>query len=414
MTYKDLKDRGNSITKDEMLRVTVFDATRMIVEGRRGLEAPSPSSANVNADVGNPKKEDIAGRGKNKAGLSSFFKRLDAYFVDYSLMGLNVHQNYGKVLQSQFLDARRRSDDSAELDALARLSHAADAMSDYGVAENYVRGGDQVWALLPLCAALTVKVGHHAGGPRGGFLSGYPEFAGWLGKNSSRGRRRRLLRELGHHMNYRISCDATELRLRYVPALRRHLLDLMMDADGPRTAEVISLMDEYGLDRDDVFENLDEFRLDVIASSSTSKANRVGAGKERRFADLDSKAKAAFTREYNRGSHRSQALVDEQGVGKASKKKKASSNGGDGDGGMTKDPDAIDEDGPEGGEDEEEGGDPDDDAEEIRKLFKRGGGVGKKGTVKKGAAGGKKSGKKRATTKAGGEGPKTVKRSRKS
>ena len=141
MTYKDLKDRGNSITKDEMLRVTVFDAMRMIVEGRTGLEAPSPSSAAA-ANAEATKREDIAGRGKNKAELSSFFKRLDAYVVDYSLMGLNVHQNYGKVLQSQFLDARRRSDDSAELDALARLSRAADAMSDYSVAENYVRGGE--------------------------------------------------------------------------------------------------------------------------------------------------------------------------------------------------------------------------------------------------------------------------------
>ena len=37
MTYKDLKERQDSINKDEILRVSMFDATKIIVEGRRGL-----------------------------------------------------------------------------------------------------------------------------------------------------------------------------------------------------------------------------------------------------------------------------------------------------------------------------------------------------------------------------------------
>jgi replication factor C subunit 1 len=66
-------------------------------------------------------------------------------------------------------------------------------------------------------------------------------------------------------------------------------------------------MDEYGLDRDDLFENLDEFSLDPKAIKFSNA--------------LDSKSKAAFTREYNKRAHKSQALVEEQG---ASKKRKTS------------------------------------------------------------------------------------------
>mmetsp|Transcript_37987 Transcript_37987/g.64927 ORF Transcript_37987/g.64927 Transcript_37987/m.64927 type:complete len:246 (-) Transcript_37987:978-1715(-) len=37
MTYRDLKERQNEINKDEVLRVSMFDACRLIVEGSRGL-----------------------------------------------------------------------------------------------------------------------------------------------------------------------------------------------------------------------------------------------------------------------------------------------------------------------------------------------------------------------------------------
>jgi replication factor C subunit 1 len=184
---------------------------------------------------------------------------------------------------------------------------ATESMSDFAIAEHAVRTGDQQWGLLPLCAMLAVKTGYHAGGENGGFLPGYPEFAGWLGKNSSRSRKIRLLQELGHHMNYRVSADSTELRLGYVPALRSRFISLMMDKEGAKTDETIGLMDEYGLDRDDLFENLDEFSLDPKAIKFSNA--------------LDSKSKAAFTREYNKRAHKSQALVEEQG---ASKKRKTS------------------------------------------------------------------------------------------
>eukprot|EP00577_Skeletonema_sp_RCC1716_P004952 CAMPEP_0113383756 /NCGR_PEP_ID=MMETSP0013_2-20120614/6522_1 /TAXON_ID=2843 ORGANISM="Skeletonema costatum, Strain 1716" /NCGR_SAMPLE_ID=MMETSP0013_2 /ASSEMBLY_ACC=CAM_ASM_000158 /LENGTH=1166 /DNA_ID=CAMNT_0000266305 /DNA_START=27 /DNA_END=3527 /DNA_ORIENTATION=- /assembly_acc=CAM_ASM_000158 len=304
MTYKDLKDRKGEINKDEVLRVSMFDACRRIVEGSRGVDG---------TDL--------------KAVTSSLMKRSDAYFVDYMLMGLMTHQNYLKVCSGQFNKAKLAGDEEEEIAALNEMCNATEAMSDFGVVEENLRGGDQNWALLPLSAMLAVKVGHHAGGPNGGFLPGNAEFAGWLGKNSTRNKKIRLLGELRHHMNYKVSADNAELRMNYLPLMRKQLLGLLFDSEGARAKEAIELMDEYGLDRDDVFENLDEFVLNS------------GGNKEKKFADLDSKAKAAFTRAYNSMAHKAQALVSEQGAEKTKKKKGGGSETAEGG-----DLDAIDDD----------------------------------------------------------------------
>eukprot|EP00986_Skeletonema_menzelii_P001422 scaffold378_cov131-Skeletonema_menzelii.AAC.3 len=304
MTYKDLKDRKGEINKDEVLRVSMFDACRRIVEGSRGVEG---------TDL--------------QAVTSSLMKRSDAYFVDYMLMGLMTHQNYLKVCSGQFNKAKLAGNEEEEIAALNEMYKATEAMSDFGVVEENLRGGDQNWALLPLSAMLAVKVGHHAGGPSGGFLPGNAEFAGWLGKNSTRNKKIRLLGELRHHMNYKVSADNGELRMNYLPLMRKQLLGLLFDTKGAKAKEAIELMDEYGLDRDDVFENLDEFVLNS------------GGSKDKTFADLDSKAKAAFTREYNAMAHKAQALVSEQGAEKTKKKKGSGSDIAEGG-----DLDAIDDD----------------------------------------------------------------------
>ena len=222
-------------------------------------------------------------------------------------MGLMVHQNYLKVGIQPFQKIRASGDTEKEYDSLVNLYKGTASMSDFAVAEHGVRNGDQNWGLLPFCSVMSVKSAFHIGGESGGMLSSFPEFSTWLGRNSSKSKRDRLLQELGHHMNYRISADKSELRLGYLPVIRDKFVNLLMNKDGPKVEEAIDFMDEYGLDRDDVFENIDEF---------TMENNPL------KMADLNSKAKAAFTREYNKGIHMSQALVEEQGL-QTKKRKKA-------------------------------------------------------------------------------------------
>lgn len=322
LSYKNVKDREHTTHKDEILRVSLFDATRTIVEGRRGL-------------AGDPSAE-----------RSHFFHRNDAYFVDYNFVGLMIHQNYLKVIQQQFNEAKRSDDDTKVLQVLDRTYSAAESMSDWAVAEAHLRG-EQNWSILPFTASLAVQTGSFAGGPNGGLLPGFPEFSTWLGRNSSRGKKSRLLGELGHHLNTSVSGGREELRLSYLPVFRNRFLELLQKGE---VDAAVHLMDEYGLSRDDVLEKLDEFRLDKQKSGSDSSFDR-----------LDSKTKANLTRTYNQGSHTSQALVTEEQMGKPKRK------AGGGAAMVLKDPDAIDEDGD--GEEVEEI-DDEMDAEAIKALFK--------------------------------------------
>ena len=352
MTYRDLKDRQYEINKDEILRVSMFDACRTIVEGSRGL-GPSADS---------------------KAVTSSLIKRTDAFFVDYMMMGLMVHQNYLKVCNGGYNSAKLATCGQsalAEIDALNQTYEATAAMSDFGMCEESLRGGDQNWSLLPLCSLLAVKVGHHAGGSSGGFLPGYPEFAGWLGKNSSRNKKIRILQEFRRHMNYKVSADSPELRMNYLPIIRLQLEELLFHKDGAKVTNAIELMDEYGLDRDDVFENFDEFVFN-------SKELKV-----KKFSDLDSKTKAAFTRAYNTMAHKAQALVSEQGVTKTGRKKNTEGGGGDNmeDGAEL---DVVDDD-KMAAEVESDDDDEDEDVEALKKKFM------KKGAAKGAAKGASKT-----------------------
>jgi replication factor C subunit 1 len=327
VTYKGLKDREKTIQKDEILRVSLFDAAKVILEGRRDLS---------NAD--------------GKANVASLMKRSDAFFVDYSFTGLIVQQNYPKILNGQFLRAKQSGNPNVELAMLEQMHLAAESMSDYNLVESEIRGGDGNWGLLPASAIMAVKCGYHAGGEDGGFMPGFPEFTAWMGKNSTMGKNYRLLNELHHHMNYHVSANSQELRQTYVPVIRDRIFRLLKEDDNSAaTEEAIQLMDDYGLSREDIAERLEAFVL----------------GKpDHTFDDLDSKQKAAFTRAYNAGKHMSQALVSEQGAGP--KKKKS--------GGSKKDPldlDVIDEDGDDDDDDDDDDEEDDEkDMEKLRKQFK--------------------------------------------
>ena len=169
-------------------------------------------------------------------------------------------------------------------------------------------------------------------------------------------------------MNYKVSADASELRMNYLPIMREQFQELLFDKEGARVPEAIALMDEYGLDRDDVFENFDEFLFNL-------KELKV-----KKFGDLDSKTKSAFTRAYNAMAHTSQALVAEQGAEKTGRKK-----AGNGAAGEAAELDVVDDDKAAAESSDE---DDEEDVEALKKKFlkkgrKSAGGKGKAAASKK-------------------------------
>lgn len=156
--------------------------------------------------------------------------------------------------------------------------------------------------------------------------------------------------------------------------LRERILSLLVKGDEDCSMRAISFMDEYGLDRDDVLERLDEFVMD---------------SKAKRFSDLDSKQKASFTRLYNAGAHQSQALVAQQG-GPSGTRGTRRNQGPIPEAGEAVDPDAIDDDINEIEEDED---DEELDADKIKAMFKRSGRKGAGSSTKAAASRSKRRGR---------------------
>lgn len=61
-------------------------------------------------------------------------------------MGLNVHQNYLKVMISQYQESKR-SDHEDEMAVIERMQKATLSMSDFAVSEHRVMSGDQMWGV---------------------------------------------------------------------------------------------------------------------------------------------------------------------------------------------------------------------------------------------------------------------------
>ncbi|CAI5718729.1 unnamed protein product [Peronospora farinosa] len=245
ITYADLVNPSSQHNKDECLRLNPFSATQQIFQ--RDL---------------------------------SFDSRNEAYFVDYDLMPLMVQENY---IQS-IMNNRTSSDTNLEA-----AMHASEFISESDLLNTYVRV-EQRWDLLTKQAAMNVGACIYSAG-----FVGHPEFSKWLGKNSSASKSKRLLSELSVRMRSHASGSREVIRLDYVPYMKEILLKkLLLGEDNIH--EVINLLDECEITREDLTESMESFKFPGVKRHS--------------YSELDSKAKTTFTRMYNKASHKSQAVVE--------------------------------------------------------------------------------------------------------
>ena len=165
----------------------------------------------------------------------------------------------------------------------------------------------------------------------------------------------RLMAELGLHMSSNVSGGREAVRLDYFDPLRIRLMRPLVTASAVEHAaeaanETIALLDGYSLSQGDLMETM----IEVSFAKDPSNA----------FPDyaktIDSRVKAAFTREYKKGTHRSQSLGGlAPGAIKAVRGKKGRGGKGSGGGGGWEDGEDEDDEG-----DEEGGGSKDSGAEE--------------------------------------------------
>ncbi|MED6235073.1 hypothetical protein ATANTOWER_014796 [Ataeniobius toweri] len=206
----------------------------------------------------------------------SLIDKSDLFFHDYSLAPLFVQENYLHVRP-----AAARGDMKSHL---VLLSKTADSIADGDLVDRRIRSG-QNWSLLPTQAIYASVL---PGELMRGYMSQFPVFPSWLGKNSSTNKHSRIVQELTSHMSLKTLSSRQAVNLDYLHYLRQALLHPLQRHGAEGAAQAVKLLDDYQLLKEDV---------DSIMETS------VWGGQPDPYAKLDSKVKAAFTRAYNKEAH---------------------------------------------------------------------------------------------------------------
>lgn len=206
----------------------------------------------------------------------SLIDKSDLFFHDYSLAPLFVQENYPHVRP-----AAAGGDMKAHL---VLLSKTADSISDGDLVDRRIRSG-QNWSLLPTQAIYASVL---PGELMRGYMTQFPIFPSWLGKNSSTSKHSRIVQELASHMSLKTFSSRQAVNLDYLHYLRQALLSPLQKHGAEGAAQAVQLLDDYQLIKEDV---------DSIMEIS------VWGGQPDPYSKLDSKVKAAFTRTYNKEVH---------------------------------------------------------------------------------------------------------------
>ena len=270
----------------------------------------------------------------NEASRSSMNARLDAALCDADLVPLLVQENF-----VSYYPALAQGTARPELARLRLLARAADGISVGDILGRRVRVG-QHWTLMPAAGAMQSvypaayvrgsfgALGAHPGEPN------YPRFAAWLGQNSSQGKQRRLLSELGARLasseaGRGVAADRSALRCDYVPALSRALTRPLAALGAPASSShsgeaaadpissIVASMAEYQLTKDDF-----DFLLSV-----TKFRTRAEWGADP-YKGVPAAKKAAFTRALTSGAAPTRWNKDAGGFSRIGKKGKAVKGGG--------------------------------------------------------------------------------------
>ena len=201
-----------------------------------------------------------------------YAKRNELFFCDYDLTPLLVQQNYlrcvEKVMDPRVLPAIRKANEFITIgDVISRAIHQ-----------------DSQWALLPEYGVMsTVAPGFACNN-----ALVYPEFPAWLGKQSTTGKNSRLFKDLRTMVGAVSTCTTRNLKLSgYSDVLYETVVGKLSGESG-NIQSTIKYLDELGVPKDALFEVLSETRF---------------TWQQDPYAKVDSKTKAALTRNYNSGNH---------------------------------------------------------------------------------------------------------------
>ncbi len=198
----------------------------------------------------------------------SFNDKSDLFFYDYNIAPLFVQENYLKVKPKCG-------------DVLDRVAKTADALSLGDNVDRRIRS-NQAWSLLPTMAVFSsVMPGEYM---EGHFTSPI-NFPAWLGKNSNTNKRKRLAQEIHDHTRIATSGSRTSIRLDYAQFLVTAIVKPLIDEGLDGVPKALEVMKSYHLLREDL-----DSLMELTAWGATKSP----------WEKVDSRVKAALTREYNK------------------------------------------------------------------------------------------------------------------
>ncbi|PAV74101.1 hypothetical protein WR25_22594 [Diploscapter pachys] len=171
-------------------------------------------------------------------GDATFAERTELFFVDYGIMPLFVQENYVNM----------KNPKHSKLQALKGLRKAADFISLGDLVEKKIRS-DNAWKLLNEQSMFSAAFPCAA---TGGTFKGRLEFPTWLGKNSTQGKRFRLLRQVASHSHLKVTGNAASLAMDYLPVWRERLVDPLVRKEAEGVSDVMKTIVEYNLIKDDM------------------------------------------------------------------------------------------------------------------------------------------------------------------
>ncbi|XP_040061824.1 replication factor C subunit 1 isoform X1 [Ixodes scapularis] len=195
------------------------------------------------------------------------------FFHDYSMVPMFVQDNYIHVQPLAAQGDKKRH--------LRLLVEASESICQGDLIERQIRSCGS-WSLLPMQAFFSSVI---PGELMRGQLREMVSFPAWFGKNSSLGKRQRLLQELYMHMHTRVSANRTQLHMDYLSPLLHSLTQPLIAKGADGVPSTLGLMGHYFLQRAD---------LDTVAELS------LWPGMKDPWSRVDSKVKAALTRALNK------------------------------------------------------------------------------------------------------------------
>lgn len=200
--------------------------------------------------------------------------KIRLFFYDYSMGPLFVQENYLGITPK-----------CSKSEVMKRVALAADSISKGDLIDAKIRGSNN-WSLLESQAMYSsVLPGYYMSG----HVSSRINFPGWLGKNSSANKRKRMLNELHIHTRMSTSGSVLAMKLDYLVPLRNAIITPLLKYGVDGIQQSIAVMDSYTLLREDLT-NI----LELCHWKDTKNP----------FNDIDSKVKSAFTRAYNKIGHK--------------------------------------------------------------------------------------------------------------